>query len=229
MRFNQSIPIKYRPFVAPLAVLALITVLTLTLGKFAYQKIVDARENIKDLETKNRTLEEKKNILTNLSSADLKKEVKDSVAAVPGDNPSVFALSTIRTLAQENGLAVSDFHVSEVEDPKLAGKRAVQIAFDIQGSFFSTISFLKTLQNSVPLTKVTDIKFSVSGITALAKIVAVSSWGFLPKDLGKTESPVETLTSADRELLGKLGNLRSSVASEVSLSPPAGKTDPFAF
>lgn len=229
MRFNQSIPIKYRPFAMPLAVLALITVLTLTLGRFAYQKIVNARENIKDLETKNRTLEEKKNILANLSSTDLKKEVKDSVAAVPGDNPSVFALSTIRILAQENGLAVSDFHVSEAEDQKLVGKRAVQIAFDIQGSFFSTISFLKTLQNSVPLTKVTDIKFSVSGITALAKIVAVSSWGLLPKDLGKTESPVETLTSADQELLGKLGNFRAPFAGEVSESPPAGKADPFAF
>lgn len=229
MRFNLSLPIKYRPFVVPLAALVLITVLTLTLGKFGYQKIIETRENIKDLETKNRTLEEKKNILANLNNTDLKKQVKDSVAAVPGDNPSVFALSTIRTLAIENGLTVSNFRVSEAEDPKLAGKRAVQVSFDLQGSFFSTISFLKTLQNSVPLTKTTDIKFSVSGITSLTKIVAVSSWGLLPKDLRKTESQVETLTSADQELLGKLGNLRTLSVSEVSGSPPAGKADPFAF
>lgn len=225
---NYLILARYKPFILPLVTFIVVVSLTATVGRFALNKIFETRDQIKELEGKNKLLEAKKVVLSGVNIEEIKKQVKTAVLAVPSENPSIFVLSSIRGQAQEGGLVISNFKVAEKEEAKKTA-RAVEVSFDLQGSIFSTLSFLKAVENSSPLTKLTNIKFTVSGAQALTKVTATTAWAPLPGELGKTESPLEPVTSAEQELLGKLAGLRQPSLGQVPLSPPAGKADPFAF
>lgn len=225
---NYLILARYKSFILPSVTFIVVVVLTLTVGQFALNKIFETRANIKELESKNKLLEAKKVVLSGVNTDDIKKQVKAAVLAVPSENPSIFVLSSMRGQAQEGGLVISNFKVSEGQGAKKVG-REVEVSFDLQGSVFSTLSFLKAIENSSPLTKLTNIKFTISSAQATVKVTATTSWGELPKELGKTEDPVEPVTQAEQELLRKLAALRLPALGQVPLSPPAGKADPFAF
>lgn len=228
MRILTHIPLKYRPLIFPSLILIIVVFLTLTLGRFTFNQIIEARENIKQLEEKNKALENKKNILSSLNTGELDRDVKTTVLAVPADNPSIFALSAIRGLALENGLSVSTFKVTEREEGKGKG-RSVELTFDTSGSIFSTMSFLKIIQSSAPLIKITNVQFTVTGGSSLTRVTAVTFWGSLPTQLGQVDTPVQGLNDSERELLRKLGELKQPEISEVVPSQTGGKENPFAF
>lgn len=221
-------PARYRPLILPLISLSAIILLTFTLGRFIFGRIIEVRKDTEELGTKNRMLESKLTTLSGLEAGKLEQEIKTAVLAVPADNPSIFALSTIRSIAQESGLAISNFRVGEKQEGE-GSDRNIEMGFSLQGSGFSVFSFVKTLQNAAPLMRVTGFDVSVSGSEFSANISLLSSWRSLPKELGKTESPLEAISQAEQELLQKLSQLRKSLIGEVSASAPAGKEDPFAF
>lgn len=187
------------------------------------------RAQIGVFELQNALLTSKKGILASLDNTSLKEQATVAVSAVPSRNPSIFALSSIRSLTIENGLSVANFRIAESEIPENKAGRSIDLSFEIQGDLFGTLSFLRAIQNSAPLMRITSLRFSVSGITALTKITAVTTWSFLPQELDNTEAPIENLTNAERELLQKIGGLRLSSVSELTVSPPAGREDPFNF
>lgn len=226
MRF--SIPGKYKPFLLPVLTFTVIIVLSLTLGRFLVDKVFETRAKNAELQDKNNLLEGKAELLTSLDSEGLKRQVSIASSASPGENPSVLLLSQIRTIAQENGLLVSNFQIGESQEPKKTG-RVVAATANVEGSIFSVISFLRTLENATPLMKITDLKLTLSGGSVLAKVTAVSSWNPLPSELGKVDSPISGISGTEQELLGKLSGLRLPQISQGPVGQPAGKPDPFAF
>lgn len=226
MRF--SIPGKYKPFLLPVLTFVVILVLSLTLGRFLVDKVFETRQKNAELQDKNKLLEGKADLLSTLDAEGLKKQVNIASSAIPSDNPSVLALSQIRTLAQENGLLISSFQIGESQEPKKTG-RVVAATANVEGSIFSIISFLRTIENSTPLLKITDLKLTLSGGSVLAKATVVSSWNPLPSELGKVDSPISGISGTEQELLGKLSGLRLPQISQSPVGQPAGKPDPFAF
>lgn len=224
-----TLPRKYKPFVLPVLTFAVVVVLSSTLGKFLLEKIFEARSQITSLESQNRLLEAKQQLLSSFSDEEVKRQTGAVSLAVPSESPSIPLLSLVRTLANENAVVISDFRVEESQEAKKTA-RQVQASFSGQGSIFSIISFLRSVGDSVPLTKVSGIKFTVSGINIDAKLTVVSSWAPVPQELGKVENPIEGISSAEKELLGKLSGLKKpQIFVSSGGSEPAGKPDPFSF
>lgn len=226
MRF--SIPGKYKPFLLSILTFVVILVLSLTLGRFLVDKVFETRQKNAELQDKNKLLEGKGTVLASLDSEGLKKQVNIASSASPGENPSVFVLSQIRTIAAENGLLVSSFQIGESQEPQKTG-RVVAATANVEGSIFSIISFLRTIEGSTPLMKITDMKLTLSGGSVLAKVTVVSSWNPLPQELGKVDFPISGISGTEQELLGKLSGLRLPQISQSPVGQPAGKPDPFAF
>lgn len=226
---SAALPRKYKPFVLPVFTFIVVIVLSFTLGKFLLERIFEARSQITNLENQNNLLAEKQQLLSSFSDEEVKRQVSTASSAVPAQSPSIPLLSLVRTLANENAVIISDFRVEESQEAKKTA-RQVQASFSAQGSIFSIISFLRSVGDSVPLTKVSGIKFTVSGINVDAKLTVVSSWAPLPQELGKAESLIEGISSAERELLGKLSGLKKpQIFASPDGSQPAGKPDPFSF
>lgn len=213
----------------PVLVFIVVAVLSSTLGKFLLGKIFETRSRITNLESQNRLLGAKQQLLSSFSDAEVKKQAGIASLAVPSESPSIPLLSLARTLASENTVVISDFRVEENQEAKKTA-RQVQASFSAQGSIFSVLSFLRSIGDSVPLTKVSGIRLALSGISVDAKLTVVSSWAPVPQELGKAESAIEGISSAERELLGKLSGLKKpQIFASPGGSQPAGKPDPFSF
>lgn len=223
------LPARYRPLVLPLISLSLVIFLTLTLGRFIFEGVLKVRRDIDELSSKNKILDSKITVLSSLQKAELDAQVKTAILAVPSENPILFALSAVRSLAQESGLILSNFRIGEKQEQQGAGERDIEMSFSVSGIAPSVFSFIKTIQAAAPLMRITG--FGASSISGgfSTNISVSSSWQSLPGELSKTESPLEGISSAEMELLGKLAKLRKPPIGEVSFSSPAGKENPFSF
>lgn len=223
------LPARYRPLVLPLISLSLVVLLTLTLGRFIFDGVVKVRKDIEELGSKNKTLESKLTVLQSLQKDELEGQVKTALLAVPSENPILFALSTVRNLAQESAISMSNFRIGEKQEQQGGSERDIEMSFSLSGIAPSVFSFIKTIQNAAPLMRITG--FSASSVPGgfSANISVSSSWQSLPAELGKTESPIEGINSAEAQLLQKLAKLRKPPIGEISVSSPVGKENPFAF
>lgn len=229
MRRLPQVPIRYRNFTLPLITLLILLLLTATLGRAIVGRILGTRANILQLQKEGQLLAAKLDALSALSQDELARSSQNAVAALPSESSTLFALAAIRELALSRGLELSNLRVSEIADLEKGGVKAIELQFDTQAGFFQTLGFLNDLGGSAPIMRVSKAKFSVSAASSLTKFTVVSAWGSLPKTVGKVTDPLETLTSSEQEVLGRLTALRRLTGIQTEASPPQGRTNPFGF
>lgn len=221
----------YRPVIGPLLVLLVIFVLSFTLGRALWTRVLETRDELKSAQARRQVLEEKVLSLQGLSEQSLRDRFRQATLAIPGEDPTLFALATIRELATEQNLAVNNLRIitREGSGEEFKGVKAVELRFDLEGGLLPTLAFLSNLRESAPLMRVTEVRFVVSGVASLANLKVLSVWGPLPESIGKLDTPVELLSSAETELLERLAELRKPEIGEIVPSPPQGRENPFAF
>lgn len=224
---------QYRPVLGPALVLLVVLVLSLTLGRFLVGRLFETRQRITEVSGKNEILETKLSTLQGLSAGTLSQELEVAVRAIPSSDSTLFALATIRQLANERNLTINNLRVlaTDPEGKKRPGQiRKVELRFDLQGGLAPTISFLDELRGSSPLAKVIKVRSTVSGASALTNLSVLSSWSPLPEDIGKVFSAVQTLSGEEQRLLSEMTGLRPPQGVEpVTPSAPQGRENPFAF
>src|SRR5688572_2133248 len=103
-----KIPLTYRPFVLPFIVLLVIVGLTLTGGQLLLNKVNEERSKIDELKITNSRLTAKKDVLSRQNKEELLVSAQAAVNAVPGETPTLAALSSANNLAFDNGLTLTD-------------------------------------------------------------------------------------------------------------------------
>lgn len=229
MRRLPQVPTRYKNFTLPLITLLILLLLTVTLGRAIVGRLLGTRASIAQLQKEGELLVVKLDALSALGQDELARTSQSAVAAIPSESSTLFALAAIRELALSRGLDVSNLRVAEIPDLEKGGVKAVELNFDTQGGFFQTLGFLNDLGGSAPLMRVSKAKFSVSASSSLTKFTVVSAWGSLPKTVGKVTDPLQTLTSSEQEVLGRLTSLRRLSGVQTEAAPPQGRTNPFGF
>lgn len=219
-----KIPLTYRPFILPVVVLLTILGMTVSGGQFLWGKIAEERQKIGELKNKNTLLETKKTVLSSQDKNQLLKYSQTAVDAIPGETPTLAALASTNNLAFDNQLTLSDFRVNEKKE---GGTSSSELTVNTEGSLANTITFLNQLKNSAPLSKVVGLVASVQGGVARTKTTLLSLWAPLPTSIGKTETAVQPLTSAESEIAERLSNLEQPGGGFQEASPAQGRTNPF--
>lgn len=223
----------YKPVAGPALVLVIVLILSLTLGRFLVGRLFETREKIAEVKKQNEVLNAKLAILESLGTGTLSQELEVAVQAIPSSDSTLFALATIRQLANERNLVINNLRVvaTDIGGEKRPGQiRKVELRFDLQGGIIPTISFLDELRNSAPLMKVTKVRSTISGASSLTNFSILSSWSPLPESIGKVDDPVQTLSSEEQRLLTGMTGLRPPQGVEpVVPAPPQGRENPFAF
>jgi len=220
----SSIKLFYLPILTVLVVVSL----SLSLGKILVSQINEKRANISNLDKSNTALAEKLNLLSSLDEDLLAKQAKEALSAVPSQDSSLNALSTIRNLALTNSLFLSDLEFINV-DKKGTGPQTAKLSFDTQGGLFQALELLDQLSRHIPVMAVPTIRLTVSGGSALARFEVASLWAPLPDTLGDVDAPIEVLNSREQDILGQLRKLEKTGVSDVEAAPPQGRQNPFAF
>lgn len=229
MRRLPVVPTQYKNFALPVATVLVLFLLTFTLGRGIVGKIFDTRRAIAQLQKEGELLAAKLDTLSSINQEEIARNSQNAVSAIPSESSTLFALASIRGLALSRDLEISSLRVTEFGDLEKGGVKAIELSFETQGGFFQTLGFLNDLGSSAPLVRVSKVKFSVSASSSLTKFAVISAWGPLPKTVGKVTDHLETLTSSEQEILGKLAGLRRLSGVQAEAAPPQGRTNPFGF
>lgn len=216
---------RYKPLVVPFLVIAIIFVLTLTLGRLMFDNLDKVRSNIETQRQNNEILTSKQELLGTLSQTDLQSQAQNSLNAVPGGSPSLFALSTIRETAISRGLSIVDMHVSTGSAPN-----QVELSVTLEGGIIPTLLFIADTKAVTPLMRVSKLEFGGKDeIIPKAHLTIAASWAPIPKSLGKPEDPLEGLTSSETEVLKKLNQLNQPTGGQFVPEQGTGRQNPFEF
>lgn len=228
MRFLGFLPFKYRLFLTPAVVLFGVFIAIMTAGRFMVEQLLELRSRISDVKTENRLLEAKVNTLALFDQNQLNAQVQIASRAVPTETSALFVLSTMRNIAGNTGVTVSNFNVAE----RKKGEKevnSVEVLVDGRGSVSSIISFINGVQKTVPLSRVVEVRINGTRNSASANLKIVSIWNPLSSTLGKIDAPIEDLKTSERDILDKLTSLELPQGGEFSVSPPIGRQNPFGF
>ena len=127
-------------------------------------------------------------------------------AAIPSENPSLIALSQIRTIASTTGLSLTSFSVSQPVKVKNLWK--ITISFDVDGNMVSIFNFLDVLSNSAPVLTVEKYKLATNGQEARANIGVNYYWSPLPKQIPPISESTD-FTKEELETLDQMTKLTS--------------------
>ncbi|MAG59934.1 hypothetical protein CMO96_04055 [Candidatus Woesebacteria bacterium] len=229
MKTFQFTPAQYKLFLVPALVFLGIVVLSITATRMMITRFFEVRTEISTTSDTNQLLETKRATLSFLNAEDLKRSLQTSAIAIPADNSTLFALSTVRNLAAQRGVEITNFRVSEKKELATGGAKSIEIDLALHGGLQSILSFVDNIQSSTPVMKVEDIKITGSSGAFNTDLKIVSIWGPLPEKLGVIESPIEPLKTTEKETLERLGKLKRLQSQGFEALPPEGRTDPFSF
>lgn len=225
----QSWAEKYKSietFLLPILVI-LVTVGTgATIGRIILANIISAAGMADQLQAQNTILAAKKQFLGSVDSEALAEDVQVTVVAVPGQDSTLAALSTVRLLASENGMKIDKIQVGGS-----AGKEGEigksTLSFEIGGPLAGVVSLLDKLQAAAPITKLSKVGLAAAGGDVSAELDITAFWSELPTTLPAADSPLADLTASEREILAQLKSLRRARVSGIIPQAPEGRTNPF--
>lgn len=225
------LPAKYKPFgsfVLPVVVLLVVGILSATFVKSMVLAILETRANIAQLGKDREILIAKREILSSADLPTLSVDAQVSVLAVPDRDSTLSSVSSIRALAFEKNLQISDLKVGA---GGTADARGSSLSFQLDGQLFSAMSFLRELARIAPIVRVTAVDLSSSGGIVSTELDLSSFWAELPRALPPASEELYGLSGTELEVLRELKSLRGRAV--VATSPgvvaakPAGKTNPF--
>lgn len=214
---------KYKALLLLSATIALVVALSLTIGKTIFDQIVKSREEIDNFSQTNQVLRAKSQVLATIDENEIKKQLEEARAAVPGSTPTLPTLLSLRKLALENKVSISNFKVG-VSNEK---SKKLEIQLSIIGTLTDVLSFLDKVKSNSPVMRIIDANITYSSSLSIARIVIDSIYSSPVSDLGKIESPLEALKNTDLEIIKEFEKLTKLEESTLILSQPAGKSNPF--
>jgi Tfp pilus assembly protein PilO len=222
---GEKISVKQlRPLMVPVAALFLILIL-FVFGITQALKIIDNKKSELGVAEKDeRTLEQKQEVLTSLSS-DASSLVEITSSSLPEKNASLMMISQVKELAAQRLLAISDLKIGRaVEDGALT---KAQLQFDVDGDLAQVSAFIRQLAQVAPLSRLGSVKVNQSGDVVRANVtISVYSAKF-PEKLPAINEPLSDLSEKDREILGILTELTPPPFSSISPQAGGGKVNPF--
>lgn len=198
---------------------------------FKEQKLIEDRTQLRD------TYDKKIKILTNQNPTELKKDLTNSLLALPSSYDTPSLLNALEKLADTSGMSFQGLQFSQsvsaggsANQTPTPSTTAIKNTFSLSTSadFSRIMAMLKNFENTLPLFSIENIDLRVGGESGedLSLSFGVSTYyQALPSSLGEKSTPLTELTEAQKALLTELEGY-----SNYPLIPDTsgvGKTNPF--
>ena len=222
---GQEVSIKeLKPLLIPVGAILVVLVLFYFGITQSLDRIKDKRRELTVARRDETTLEQKQEVLSDLSG-EITSFVNVSSAAVPEKNASLIMISQIKSLAAQRLLLISDISIGGSAQDGVLSKSSIQ--FDVEGDFTQVTSFVRDIANSAPLSRIDSVEIRQGGDTVRAT-VSLSTYGAaFPEKLPPINEPLSDLTDKEREVLGILTELQAPPFSEVTPQEPIQNENPF--
>lgn len=224
-----SFYLKYRIFIFPgvVALSSLILIILIIIPQIF--KLISNQNKEGDLISKSKFLEVKAQALENYDINDLSSKASIALSSYPADKDFSNVIGLIQNLTLQSGFSIISMNLATATT-KTAGSEKYNIELSLTGPRLQVEAFLSAIEGSTRLMKVSSIDIAN---TIDPQIVNLSLnldilFGPLPSSFGSADSPLPELSSKKLELLAKLTNDFTPVASLENIELPArGKANPF--
>lgn len=187
---------------------------------------ITAKEQVRDL------YDQKIKVLTNQNVPEIKKDLTNSLLAIPSSYDSPSLLNALEKIATASGVAFSglQFSQSSANNNSTAAQTATKNTFALSttSDYAHIIALFRNFENTLPLFTIENmgLRSGGEGSTDLSLSFGISSfYQSLPTTLGEKTSTVVDLSEGQKELLKELEGY-----SNYPLIPDTsgvGKTNPF--
>lgn len=217
---------NYKSFGVPVLVFLVIVVLSVTVARSMFLDVRNTMAQIDQLAGVKLILSNKRDLLKSLDENVLSKKAQVAVLAVPANDSSLAAISTVRVLAHDKNINIVKLQVNESSN-NTNKTREVGLDFQFEGTLLSILSLVESIQSSVPVTKVVGVKLIQSETKLTSDLDLTSFWAELPTNLTPVGSPIENISSAEDNYLKQIEGLNGDAGLEVIPALPANRTNPF--
>lgn len=197
----------------PLVVIVLLSLFAL---KYSLSKISDIREQVAANKRTKNILEEKLSLLSEVD-ADISTSSDISLSALPENSPTAVVISQLKRQAASVGVGLTNIKSGGGIKDK-SGLSRVDVSFEALAPREQLLVFLKSIETFAPISLVTKFKLNEIGGISRGTFTVSSYWAPLPQKLPPIDSPINDLTSAEKELLSKISTLTQPIFLEVPAS-----------
>lgn len=223
---TRLIPYKYRVFFLPLVVVIFITILSLTVAKSMVLNIVKYKGELDSQALKIEILQNKVQVLNSLNIEEIKSQAAIALNAIPTKGSSLNSLATIRALAVQRGVFISDFRINE--ESLKSNETGINAQISLYGSKDAVLEFLREIEIYAPLTKILDLNLSANQGGAQAKINYISIWSPTPLKI-KDDEALEPFGDFEKQSLKTFENLKRFGESGFIQQGDSSRNNPFSF
>lgn len=207
-----------------LLIIGAILVLTFIIGNILFNQITSKTSDKNALDEENAKLTLKLNSLKAVQSSAI--QVDAASTALPGDDPSLLALSQIERAATSSALTITNASIGG--GIIQAGLGRSDISLYLSGDFKSVNSFITDIEGSAPLMKIIDLKSNTANSQTQAILSISVYWAPYPKQLPALTDNSTTLSDEEKGILTKLSGLtKPSQGKTPTPQAPSGRTNPF--
>lgn len=221
------IPQKMKAMLLPLALLLAMIALSVIVFKVGVARISVQRADFRKAVKNETILAQKQQVLQTLES-NILSYADAATIAMPDKNPSLIALSQLKTLAENNGLNLSEIKIGSKTSDK-SGTFKTTILFEAEGALFQVLNYLVSIKSMAPLSVINRVDITQRGEVIRASVSLVVFWAPLPTKLPAISEPVRELSADETNLITELSNLEEPLFTEVLPAAPSGRIDPFSY
>lgn len=221
---------KYKEHIIYLAIIVvcILIFVFLTIPKISQIGIISQERKAE--EEKLKILKNNVSILQNTDDSLLESQVQAVSSALPENKDFEGILNAISLASSKSGASLSDydFGVGELSDQTTptVGYPYIKLTLNIKANQAQTISFLKNISETVPLSQVSSIT-EILGSTSVEMFFYYKA--SIPDDLSKSVA-LNNMSESDRDLISTLsmwGNYTPGIISDNSASSSSSAPSPF--
>jgi len=229
---------NWRLFSLPLGIFFLVLVLAFLVLIPRIKIILQLKVKAKATEERLVRLTAKISDLEGLDAVGLAEKRDLVLKAIPRSKEVMNVVNLISGLADKTQIKVESIQVSpgEIstesgEMKKLEEVETLPFHVVVEGENEKIFEFLELLEKSLPLIFVNSFKFGKTAGVSRAEIALESYSSFLPKTLGKIDSPLVKIDDEEEKIFKILGDFESYSANFVfsPSSPSEERENPFSF
>ena len=218
---------KMKVMLLPLALLLAMVTLSIIVFKVGVARIGTQRAELKKA-TKNETiLTQKQQVLQTLEE-NILSYADAAIVAMPDKNPSLIALSQLKTLAERNTLTLSEIKIGSRTKDK-SGAFKTTVLFEVEGTLFEVLNYLISTKSFAPLSVIDRVDIIQAGGVMRASVTLTVFWVPLPTKLPAISEPVHELSADETNLITELSSLEQPLFTQISPAAPSARIDPFSF
>lgn len=224
---SLKIPQKMKAVLVPAGLLLAMIFLGMIIVKVGFGRIKSQRTEMQKAEKNETILSQKQQVLQSLQN-NILSYADISLNAIPESNPSLTALSQLKSVAEENGLFLNNIEIgNEVKDKSNTYRAG--IAFEVEGSISQILPFLISLKELVPLLVIDRVEIQQTAGVSRASVELAVFWASLPTKLPSISEPVLELSASETNLLNNLSSFRQPIFTQALEAIPTDRENPFTY